>query len=79
MNAEIARQFRGIIDASPRRISARHTDAHDVVAPQRIDSDTRRERGIDAAAQAKNRTSEAAFVHIVARAQYQRGVGTRHF
>ena len=73
-DAEVGRQAAAVVDGTLRGIGARHAHAQYILRAQRVGSDRRHQRGIDAAAQRHDGFAEAAFAHIIASAQNQRAV-----
>ncbi len=71
-NSQVLRQLPAVVDRALRGIRARHAQRGDVLRAQRADGDRRHQSGVDAAAQRDHHLREAAFAHVVARAQRQR-------
>src|SRR5216683_1353988 len=67
-----------VIDGALRRIRPRHADADDIFWAYGIGGDDGGECRVDATAESDDGLLEAAFVHVVARAQHQGGIDTGH-
>ena len=74
-DAEVGGQLAAVVDGARGGIGAGHADADHIFRAERFGGDGRHQGGVDAAAEADDDLAEAAFAHVVARAQHQRAVG----
>ena len=74
-NAEVGGKLAAVVDGALRGVGAGHADADHVFRAQRVGGDGGDERGVDAAAERDEGFAEAAFAHVVARAENQGAIG----
>ena len=73
--AEVRGQLLAVVDRTRGRVGAGHADADHILRARGLGGDGGYESGIDAAAQAHDGFAEAAFAHIITRAQHQGAIG----